>query len=676
MNHPTAKAGSPPASPESSTPPPAVLVGVDTGGTFTDLVVWDGKSLRHGKVLSTPDDPSKAIIEGLERLGVRDMPLQLVHGTTVGTNAVLESKGVRVAYVTSRGFGDVLTLARQNRRQVYALEQPPEAPPVASELCLEVDTRIDAHGGLLARADGEALQSLAAQVKHLGAESVAVNLLFSFLRPEEEQRIAAALPEGCFVSCSSMLLPELREFERGIATWLNAAVGPLMARYLDELTRLLPRSRLSVMQSAGTTIMASQAAEQAVRLLLSGPAGGIAAARLLGKVSGHEQVMTLDMGGTSTDVSLLNGAIPLTNRSQIAGWPLTISTVDIHTIGAGGGSIARVDEGGMLLVGPESAGASPGPACYGQGGDQVTVTDANLILGRLPPDTLLGGYMPLQQGVALAALERLGLELGCGPVEAAQGVLRLANEHMARALRVMSVERGYDPRDYTLLCFGGAGGLHACAVAELLAMRTVIMPALAGVLSAQGMLASRPGRDLSRAVLKTLDACAAEGLQNDFEALRQEAEQALAAEGITAENLEHRRQLECRYLGQSEGLMLPWCELDKLEESFHLAHERASGHRLDRPVELVNLRLFSRGPAPVDDLHETLPTETDAPEAGTVYLPDMDQSVPVISRATLGDGATLQGPCIITDMAATTWVAPGWHASPDQWGNLVLHHKA
>jgi len=652
-----------------------ILVGVDTGGTFTDLVVWDGERLRHDKVLSTPGDPSQAIIEGLDRLGVRGLRLQLIHGTTVGTNAVLEGKGVRVAYVTSKGFADVLTLARQNRREVYALEQAIEQPPVPPGLCLEVGTRIDAQGELLERASDEALEALAARVEELGAESVAVNLLFSFLCPDEEQRIAQALPERCFVSCSSELLPELREYERGIATWLNASVGPLMARYLDRLCRFLPGSRLSVMQSAGTTIAADQAAGQSVRLLLSGPAGGIAAARLVGKVTGHEKVMTLDMGGTSTDVSLLDGAIPLTNRSQIAGWPLTISSVDIHTIGAGGGSIARVDEGGMLLVGPESAGASPGPACYGQGGTSVTVTDANLTLGRLPPDTLLGGYLPLDHDASRSALLELGKELNCSAQEAAAGVLRLANEHMARALRVMSVERGHDPREYSLMCFGGAGGLHACAVAELLAMRTVIMPALAGVLSAQGMLASRPGRDLSRAVLRTLDACNEGALKQAFQELEAEAAQALAAEGIAFADLSHTHRIELRYLGQSDSLTLSWTDLDGLEETFHKAHEQTSGHRLDRQVELVNLRLLSRGPAPLSELLETPSGSPAGPKAGEVHLPDLNLKAPVLQRTSLQPGTPFTGPCIIVDKAATTWVAPGWTAEPDQWGNLILHRQ-
>lgn len=653
-----------------------ILVGVDTGGTFTDLVAWRDGRLSHGKVLSTPDDPSRAIIEGLRRLGLEEADIQVVHGTTVGTNAVLEGKGARVAYVTSAGFGDVLTLARQNRRAVYALEQPAETPPVPKDLCLEVSTRCDAEGRLLSRADEAELVALAETVRDRGAEAVAVNLLHAFRCPGEERRIADALDTELFVSRSSEVLPEIREYERGIATWLNAAVGPVIHRYLQRLGEGLPRASISVMQSSGTTVAADQAARGAVRLLLSGPAGGIAAARLLGAVTGRPRLLTLDMGGTSTDVSLLDGDIPLTRQGSIAGWPVTVPTVDIHTIGAGGGSVARVDEGGMLLVGPESAGADPGPACYGQGGEAVTVTDANLVLGRLPPDTLLGGYLPLDGDAATRAMDRLAGDLGCRRIEAAQGVLRLANEHMARALRVMSVERGHDPRDYALLCFGGAGGLHACDLAELLGMDRVLLPALAGVLSAHGMLASEPGRELSRAVLAPLSTVDRAARARVFAELEGHAERELGAEGVPPESLRHRRKLELRYAGQSATLVLDEASDDDigadLEEAFHEAHRQAAGHRLDRPVELVNLRLSARAPAHLAALERPSPRPVSRDPDRRVFMSDLKQAVPVRERAALAPGDAHAGPLIVTDTAATAWVAPGWRVEADSWGNLVL----
>jgi len=650
---------------------PALLAGIDTGGTFTDVVVLHKGRLRHCKVLSTPDDPSRSIREGLERLGVADLALRIVHGTTVGTNAVLEGKGARVAYVTSEGFGDVLTLGRQSRAAVYELQQPEYPPPVPAERCLEVASRADSNGGLLGRATDVELAVLRECLRSLAVESVAINLLFSFLVPAEERRIADALGADLCVSCSSQVLPEIREYERGIATWLNASIEPIIGRYLARLGERLPRANLSVMQSSGTTVAAEQASASAVRLLLSGPAGGIAAARLLGAVTGCRALITLDMGGTSTDVSLLDGAIPLTTESRIGRWPLTVPSVDIHTIGAGGGSIARVDEGGMLLVGPESAGADPGPACYGRGGSEVTVTDANVVLGRIPAGTLLGGYLPLEVGAAQSAVDRLAREMGCTRLEAAQGVIRIANEHMARALRVISVERGHDPREYALLCFGGAGGLHACELAEQLGMRSVILPTQAGVLSALGMLASEPGRDLSRAVLQPLADLGDHEIIASFEELEAAARRQLQRDGVPQANIRYRRQLELRYQGQSSGIVLDFEPGGDHAESFHQAHEAASGHRLERPVELVNLRSAARAPAPVNSL-ESLAPRAGVIEPRPVYMPDLKGMVDVLERDDLYPGFEFAGPAIVTEKAATSWIAPDWKASVDDWGHLRL----
>lgn len=651
--------------------PDTILAGIDTGGTFTDFVVLADGAMRHCKVLSTPDDPSRAILDGLAQLGVADADITVVHGSTVGTNAVLENKGAQVAYVTSAGFADVLTLGRQNREQVYQLRQPPVTPPVPSEWCLEVPTRAAADGDLLARASDEELAALTVTLESLDPEAVAVNLLFSFLCPEEETRIAEALGERWFVSLSSRVLPELREYERGIATWLDASVGPVMKRYLDRLRERLPRARISVMQSAGTTVTAAQAPSQAVRLLLSGPAGGLSAALLAGRVSGNEKLLSFDMGGTSTDVSLLDGAIPICSANRIGRWPLAVPSVDIHTIGAGGGSIARVDAGGMLLVGPESAGASPGPACYGQGGEAATVTDANLVLGRIPADTLLGGYLPLDADAAAAALDRLAGELGLERIEAARGVIRLANEHMARALRVMSVERGHDPREYALFSFGGAGGLHACELAELLEIPRVIVPAAGGVLSALGMLASEPGRDLSRAVLRDISEVSEEDLETLFDEMQTEGEAMMREAGGQTEPLRYERRLEMRYLGQSATLTLPWKPGADNGEAFHAHHEADTGHRLTRAVELVNLRLGVRASAPLDSLPEAPPAENEN-DTREIFVADLDGSAPVYDREAIETGGHIEGPAIITEMAATTWVAPGWSASADRWGNLRL----
>lgn len=655
------------------------LVGIDTGGTFTDIVVLERgenvSAMRQCKVLSDPSDPSNPIVEGLQRLGLENQKLQIIHGTTVGTNAVLEGKGARVAYISSKGFADVLTLGRQEREQVYQLRQAETEPPVPRELCLEVSTRISAEGGLLNESSDQELLELKDHLESLDVESVAINLLFSFLRPEQEQRIAEKLGSQWFVSCSSKILPEVREYERGMATWLNASVGPVISRYLKRLQNRLPLASIAVMQSAGTTIAAEQAADQAVRLLLSGPAGGLAAARSIAAQTGNPKLMSFDMGGTSTDVSLFNGEIPLTGHCRLGSWPLSIPSVDIHTIGAGGGSIARVDRAGMLLVGPESAGASPGPACYGQGGVQATVTDANLVLGRLPESTLLAGYLPLDLKAAKRAVAKLANDMGCDLLEAAKGVVRLANEHMTRALRVISVERGYNPADYTLLCFGGAGGLHACDLAELLNMKRIIIPARAGVLSAMGMLVSEPGRELSQAVLQPLAVLSDEDIGQRFQALEADARMQLTNEGCEAQSVTFRRQLELRYKGQSATISINWTVGGPHESLFHAAHAKASGLRLPHPVELVNLRLSARAPAVLESINIREAVQ-DRDAGVAIHMPELDEKVRKYHRSGLASAEFLEGPLLITESAATAWIKPGWVLRPDEWGNLLLHVKA
>jgi N-methylhydantoinase A len=651
------------------------LVGIDTGGTFTDIVVIEGdgnsQGIRHCKVLSDPSDPSGPIVEGLHRLGLEDWQLKIIHGTTVGTNAVLEGKGARVAYVTSRGFADVLSIGRQERQHVYQLQQPESQPPVPQIQCLEVSTRISADGSLLATASDEELEQLKLQLQALDIESVAINLLFSFLCPQQEQRIAEKLSDSWFVSSSSEILPEVREYERGMATWLNASVGPVISRYLERLQTRLPGAAIAVMQSAGTTIAADQAAHQAVRLLLSGPAGGLAAARSIATQTANPNLMSFDMGGTSTDVALFSGEIPLTNQSRIGPWPLSIPSVDIHTIGAGGGSIARVDEAGMLLVGPESAGANPGPACYGQGGGQATVTDANLLLGRIPGNTLLGGYLPLNVQAAEQAISELAVKMGCDALDAASGLVRIANEHMARALRVISVERGHDPADYALLCFGGAGGLHACELAELLNMKRIIIPARAGVFSAMGMLVSEPGRELSKALLKPLGSLTDADIEDEFQLLEIEAVTQLSDEGCDRQRIKFRRQLELRYKGQSATIPVNWRCGGTHEESFHDAHKKASGLRLPHSVELVNIRLGARAPAVLQSI-DIQHKGGESTEVEMIQMPELAYDVPIYQRHDLKVAASLKGPLILKEPVATTWIKPGWVMRPDKWGNLLL----
>lgn len=654
------------------------LVGVDTGGTFTDIVVLERGSgttvMRHCKVLSDPSDPSEPIVEGLKRMGLENRKLQIIHGTTVGTNAVLEGKGACVAYVTSKGFADVLTLGRQEREQVYQLRQVETEPPVPPEHCLEVSTRICANSSLLDESDDEELQELRTRLEALNVEAVAINLVFSFLNPQQEQRIAETLGDRWFLSCSSKVLPEVKEYERGMATWLNASVGPVISRYLKRLQHRLPGAGIAVMQSAGTTIAADQAADQAVRLLLSGPAGGLAAARSIAMQTENPRLMSFDMGGTSTDVALFNGEIPLTQQCRLGSWPLSIPSVDIHTIGAGGGSMARVDRAGMLLVGPESAGANPGPACYGQGATRATVTDANLVLGRLPKTILLGGYLPLDAKASEQAMSALAKDMDCSLLDAAKGIIRLANEHMARALRVISVERGHNPADYALLCFGGAGGLHACDLAELLNMERIVIPARAGVLSAMGMLVSEPGRELSRPVLKPLTALTDKDIGHWFRSLESDARSQLTNEGCEPQLISFKHQLELRYKGQSASIGINWHKGGAHEVLFHEAHQKASGLRLPHPVELVNIRLSARAPAVLESIN--IPQVREGHEAGeTIHMPELGDEVVIYRRTGLVPGMPLEGPLLLTESAATTWIKPGWVVGVDEWGNLLLHRK-
>lgn len=650
------------------------LVGIDTGGTFTDFVLWRDGTLRVHKVLSTPQAPEEAILRGVRELGLDPAELRVIHGSTVATNAALEGKGVRTLYVTNRGLGDLLTIGRQAREDLYDLQPPMRPPPVPPELCWETGGRLAADGGWVEPLTRSEIADLRAAVVRLKPESVAINLLFSYLDDSAEKALARALPAGLFVSRSSAVLPVTGEYERGIATWLNAWLGPLVARYVERLCRGLPEARIAVMQSSGETVAADQTADRAVRLLLSGPAGGLVGAGFVGRLAGRDRLLTFDMGGTSTDVALVDGAPGLTTEGRIAGYPVALPMVDMHTIGAGGGSIASLDPGGRLLVGPESAGAAPGPACYGKGGERPTVTDANLVLGRLRPEAFLGGRMRLDVAAAERAIGHLGAAMGLDAQATAQGILRIANEHMAQALRVISVRRGLDPRDYTLTSFGGAGGLHVCALAEALGVRRALAPIHAGVLSALGMLATPPGRLSTRTWLGRLEARSDHQIQQRLEALAAEAVAALAREGLDPAALQTALSLDLRYLGQSYTLNLAWEGRDATAEAFHRLHRERYGHRLDLPVELVNLRVRVTGAPPALTLTRTDGGAAAFPE-GRATVAGCKRPVPVLHRAALPNTNPLPGPALILDPESTTWLATGWTARSDTLGNLHLERQ-
>jgi len=649
------------------------LLGVDTGGTFTDFVLADGgAALRVHKVLSTPDAPERAILQGIAELGLdgRLAELTVVHGSTVATNAVLEGKGVRTVLVTNRGFADLLTLGRQARPALYDLQPPPVVSPVPRELCFETGGRLGADGGVVEPLTEADLAEFRAWLREMGPEAVAINLLFSYLDPSFEQQLAAAVPAGVFVSRSSAVLPEIREYERGIATWLNAWVGPKVHGYLARLAAGLHGARLAVMQSSGETIDAAGAGQSAVRLLLSGPAGGLAGARAVGESAGCDRLLTFDMGGTSTDVALLEGEPRLTSEGRIGPWPVGVPMMEMHTIGAGGGSIARVDAGGLLQVGPASAGAAPGPACYGRGGTVPTVTDANLLLGRLRADAF-GGGLQLDAAAARHALAPLAQQLGLTLEEAALGIVQVANEHMARALRVVSVQRGVDPRGLTLVSFGGAGGLHVCALAEALGMSRALVPIHGGVLSALGMLVAPRGRQLSRTRVQPFDGAAVTAIEAELEAMAAQGRAALAAEGVAPEALQLQPSLDLRYRGQAYTLNVPWAGVAATEAAFHAAHAHRFGHRLAVAVELVNVRLGVRASATALRLTPIADGVAAAPATAAVIYGE-DSPVPVWRRAELRAGQELAGPALVTEPVATSFIARGWRGQVDCWGNLLL----
>jgi N-methylhydantoinase A len=661
-------------------------IGVDIGGTFTDFVVFDETSggFHTFKVLSTPHDPAQAVLTGLEE-APGDVRPAIVHGSTVATNALLERKGARTALVTTRGFRDTLTIGRQIRSDIFDFFADRPQPLVPPECCLEVTERVDHHGQVLFPLNRDELPALIQELRAQNVESVAVSLIFSFLHPEHEAWLARSLREaGFFVSPSSEVLPEFREYERASTTAVNAYVSPIMDRYLGRLERGLSASDFRIMQSNGGGIRADQARSQAVRSILSGPAGGVVGATHVARAAGFDQVITFDMGGTSTDVSLAPGEIQVTTEAEIGGLPIRIPVINIHTVGSGGGSIAYVDAGGALRVGPQSAGADPGPVCYGRGGNQPTVTDANLVLGRLAPDYFLGGRMPLDFQAATRALTELGREAGLSPQpgadgldpaqRAALGLNQVVNAHMERALRVISVERGYDPGDFVLVSFGGAGGLHACDLARELGIRRVLIPPGASTLSAFGMLTADVVKDYVQTVMMPGDTTFDE-LDRRLRPLAERGRREVAAEGVPAGQITLHRELDMRYQGQSYELTVPLAP--HIADAFHRAHHQAYGHsEPSAPVEVVNLRLRAVGAITPPPLPQAELASADPSEALDGYRPLVTGSgraeAPFYQGERLRPGNVVDGPAIIAQPDTTVFLGPGDRATLDGFFNLLI----
>ncbi len=657
------------------------LLGIDAGGTFTDFVCIEAgseNSLRIYKSLSTPHAPEEAILAGIHGLELSEKlergELHIIHGSTVATNAILEGKVAKTVFVTNYGFKDMLRLARQTRPALYALEFEPIDPPVAPELCLETGGRLAADASIVEDLSEDEVAELVTKIKELNPQSVAINLLFSFLDEKFETRLESALKQTCtdlFISRSSAVLPVYKEYERGIATWLNASLAPIVNGYLSRLREQLQGCSLQIMQSSGETIAADKAAELAVHLLLSGPAGGLIAIQFLGQQISVEKIISFDMGGTSTDVALMDGAISTITEGHIDRFPVGVPMVDMHTIGAGGGSIAYIDSGGMLKVGPQSAGADPGPASYGKSGESATVTDANLVLGRLLESSELADGLSLDLGKARAAIERLSVPLNLTIEETALGIVTIANEHMAKAIRLISVNRGHDPKEFVLASFGGAGGLHVCSIAEAMQMDKAIVPAHGGVFSALGMLVADRGRQFTRTVGIYADSTGTEYLQEQFQELAEQGRRALEQEGLERESLQAKFSADCRYRGQSYTLNVAWDDLENCCESFTKLHNQRYGYDLSTAIEIVNIRVNVIAKA----RSISLPLNSVKGACNnfeTIDVYDSAEPAQVYRRQELRKDTELAGPAIIIEYSATTYVAGGWLARVDQYSNLLL----
>lgn len=634
-------------------------IGVDSGGTFTDFVVLDGEGrLSSFKLRSNPASPASVVLAGIRRAleGASVKTANVVHGTTVATNALLERKGAKTAFVTTKGFEDIIAIGRQNRPELYNLTPPLPRPLVERELCFGVAERVYFDGVVEQTPDSAELARLRRALVRAGAESVAICLLHSYRNDSHEHLLLEALKGIGYVCASCDISPEFREFERASTTVINAYVGPLMSRYMGELERDCPYP-VAIMQSNGGLLTAAEARTHPVRTILSGPAGGIVGAVEIARLCGFPRALTFDMGGTSTDVALAGQEARLTTDARLDHYPVRVPMLDIHTVGAGGGSIARIDEGGSLRVGPESAGSVPGPACYGVG-ESATVTDAHVVLGRIAADQLVGGEMKIDPERARDAVAKIGSAMGLDAVEAAAAIVRVANSNMERAIRAVSVERGEDPREFPLVAFGGSGGLHACDLAEELGVSTVIVPKLAGALSALGMLMADRTRDYSAGVL------GADHYEARFRKLEAQAKKDVRGAAI-------ERFADIRYAGQSYELTVPW-NGDDPAAPFHAAHKRVYGFATEqRAVQIVTLRVRATVATGKISLKKMAGGSAAKESKRRIYTGGRWRETPLVARESLNSHAR-KGPMLITDYGSTTIVPAGWSAKGDASGNVIL----
>jgi len=671
---------------------------VDTGGTFTDFCLLQGNGELHVfKEASSPGDPSRAVLAGIKKItsekGIPPEEIDLfLHGTTVATNAVLEQKGARLALITTKGFRDIIFIGRQNRPHLYNFRQLKPRPLVPRSLVFEVNERVLADGSVAVALGEEDATTVIGEVAEAGVESVAVCLLHAYANPAHELLLKRALQQrlpGLFVTISSDILPEFREYERTSTTVLNAFVGPVMERYLSRLEKGLNsagiKSGLYLMQSSGGVIDPAVAREQSVRTLLSGPAGGVLAGIRVARLTGYKNLITADMGGTSMDICLIHKGRPrLITEGPIEGYPLRLPMLDIHTIGAGGGSIAWIDRGGALRVGPQSAGAFPGPACYDYGGQEPTVTDASLILGRISQEDFAGGRSLRPELSERSISQKIAKPLGLSLEEAAEGIIKVVNANMARAMRVVSVQKGHDPRNFTLMAFGGAGPLHAVELARELGVPRVLVPPYPGVTSAWGMLSADVRRDYTMTFRADLVLDVIDRMNSRFLELESRGIADLLGKGFREDEILLTRFVDLRYKGQSYELSLPVPgtllgekELEAITRCFHRLHRQYYGYcRENAPPETVALRLAAAGRLPKVKLrHAAGKKEPVASEVRMVYLSGKFLEVPVYQRREIAAGWEVKGPAVISQIDSTTLLWPGDSARCDRWGNMVINVK-
>lgn len=655
-----------------------IRIGVDTGGTFTDFAIYTDGKIEIAKIPSTPRNPSLAILKGIQEFLNENFPVLVIHGTTVATNSLLERKGGRIALLTTKGFEDILFIGRQTRSQLYSLKGEPRVPLLPRNRCFGLEERTSASGKVEKGISIRELREIIKKIKKGKTEAVAVSLIHSYANFANEKIIGRELKKEKFlVSLSSEILPEYREYERTATTTVNAYLMPVVHRYLTDLEQKMKKAELRVMQSNEGYISPSRAKKEPIRTALSGPAGGVVGGFYLAREAGFKNIITFDMGGTSCDVSLINGSIRRTSENYVGDFPIRLPIIDIHSVGAGGGSIAYIDRGGSLRVGPQSAGADPGPACYGRG-NLTTVTDANLVLGRLVPEFFLGGEMRLTPEKSYKSLENLAKKIKKPLLETAAGIINISNANMEKAIRVISIERGFDPRQFSLYSFGGAGGMHAAEIAAHLQIARVIVPKNAGVLSALGLLLADSIKDYSQSILKIKKKITAERLENLFAKLGNKALKEMEEEGFSENKIKILPFLDLRYLGQSYEITIPYrkqCIAD-----FHKAHQKQySYHHPRREVEIVNIKVKAVGLSQKIRIKKFPQGDTNPKRAflkkQSLYYEGKKYKTLAFNRSLLLPGDKLNGPALAVDRESTTFLPPSFNLKVDSYLNLIIQKK-